>query len=56
MIISPIEIYRLNVLFHHPLIVGLGETADADNRVIKTVMESGLSEPLQRYHWRHSVD
>ena len=40
--ISGIDIYQLNVPFHHPLKVALGEIVGAENIAIKITTESGL--------------
>lgn len=40
--ITQIDIFKLNVPFHHPLKVALGEVAGAENIAIKITTESGL--------------
>ena len=40
--ITQIDIFKLNVPFHHPLKVALGEIAGAENIAIKITTESGL--------------
>ena len=40
--ITQIDFFKLNVLFHHPLKVALGEIATAENIAIKITTEIGL--------------
>ena len=42
--ITQIDIFKLNVPFHHPLKVALGEIAAAENIAIKITTEVGLGE------------